>query len=65
MQLKEQSVVIIGGSSGIGLVTAKLAKEEGANVTITGRSEHKLHQAAKELNGVNTAIAFYSITGVD
>lgn len=56
MQLKAQSVVIIGGSSGIGFVTAQLAKEYGANVTITGRSEDKLYQAAKELGRVETAI---------
>lgn len=55
MQLKDRNVVIIGGSSGIGFVTA-LAKAYGANVTITGRSEDKLHQAAKELGGVKTAI---------
>ncbi len=56
MQLKDRNVVIIGGSSGIGFVTAQLAKAYGANVTITGRSEDKLHQAAKELGGVKTAI---------
>lgn len=56
MQLKERNVVIIGGSSGIGFLTAQLAKDYGANVTITGRSENKLHQAAKELGGVETAI---------
>lgn len=56
MQLKEQQVVIIGGSSGIGLATAHLAQAEGARVTITGRSEDKLHKAASILNGVKTAI---------
>ncbi len=57
MQLKEQNVVIIGGSSGIGLATAKLVKENGANVTIAGRSEDKLHRASEELGGVQTAVA--------
>lgn len=57
MQLKDRRVVIIGGSSGIGFVTAKLAQEYGANVTITGRSQDKLYQAANELGAVKTAIA--------
>ena len=34
MKLLGAHVVIIGGSSGMGFATAKLAKEQGANVTI-------------------------------
>jgi NAD(P)-dependent dehydrogenase (short-subunit alcohol dehydrogenase family) len=57
MQLKGQHVVIVGGSSGIGLATAHLAKTEGASVTITGRSDDKLRRAADTLGGAKTAIA--------
>lgn len=56
MQLKNQNVVIIGGSSGMGLATAYLAQSQGAVVTITGRSEDKLQQAASDLGGAKTAI---------
>lgn len=56
MQLKDQNVVIIGGSSGIGLATAYLAQSQGAVVTITGRSEDKLRQAANDLGMAKTAI---------
>ena len=56
MQLKDQNVVIIGGSSGIGLATANLAQSQGAVVTITGRSEDKLRQAANDLGGAKTAV---------
>jgi NAD(P)-dependent dehydrogenase (short-subunit alcohol dehydrogenase family) len=47
--LDRKRVVIIGGSSGIGLETARLALAEGALVTIAGRSEERLQRAAKAL----------------
>lgn len=45
MALKDQTVVILGGSSGIGLATARAALAEGARVLITGRSRERLEQA--------------------
>jgi NAD(P)-dependent dehydrogenase (short-subunit alcohol dehydrogenase family) len=45
MSLKDQTVVILGGSSGIGLATARAALAEGARVIITGRSRDRLEQA--------------------
>ena len=44
-QLAGQSVVVIGGSSGIGLETARRAREEGADVIITARDPDRLHRA--------------------
>jgi NAD(P)-dependent dehydrogenase (short-subunit alcohol dehydrogenase family) len=49
MRLDGKRVVIIGGSSGIGLETAKLALAESALVTIAGRSEDRLRRAAESL----------------
>jgi NAD(P)-dependent dehydrogenase (short-subunit alcohol dehydrogenase family) len=49
MSLKDQTVVILGGSSGIGLATAKAALAEGARVIITGRSRDKLERARTAL----------------
>src|ERR1700728_942477 len=46
MGLDNKRVVIIGGSSGIGLETARLALAEGAPLTIAGRSEDRLRRAA-------------------
>jgi len=40
--LDSQRVVIIGGSSGIGLETAKQALAAGASVTVAGRSQDRL-----------------------
>ena len=48
-ELVGQTVVVIGGSAGIGLETARRARAEGAEVILTGRSPDRLEQAAKEL----------------
>jgi short-subunit dehydrogenase involved in D-alanine esterification of teichoic acids len=42
-------VVIIGGTSGIGLVTAKMLMDGGARVLVTGRSQVGMDSAQKEL----------------
>ncbi|GGI45027.1 short-chain dehydrogenase [Paenibacillus marchantiophytorum] len=50
MTLKDKRVIIIGGSTGIGLATAKAAIEQGASVVIAGRSLEKLEKAKAEIN---------------
>jgi NAD(P)-dependent dehydrogenase (short-subunit alcohol dehydrogenase family) len=50
MLLKDKKVVVVGGSSGIGLSTAELAKREGADVIISSRNAERLDAAAKSLN---------------
>ncbi|GIP22101.1 SDR family oxidoreductase [Paenibacillus sp. J22TS3] len=47
--LQNQKIVIIGGSSGIGLATAKEAAALGAEVVIASRSEDKLRQAVQQI----------------
>jgi NAD(P)-dependent dehydrogenase (short-subunit alcohol dehydrogenase family) len=49
MQLTGKKVVVIGGSSGIGLATAELAKAEGAEVTIASRNAARLDEVAAKL----------------
>jgi NAD(P)-dependent dehydrogenase (short-subunit alcohol dehydrogenase family) len=49
VRLNGKRVVIIGGSSGIGLETARLALAAGALATIAGRSEDRLRKAAESL----------------
>ena len=48
-QLAGQSIVVIGGSAGIGLETARRAREEGADVIITARDPDRLHRVGLEL----------------
>lgn len=50
-KLQNKQVVITGGTTGIGLATARLFLEEGANVTITGTNPTNLEAAKKELGG--------------
>jgi NAD(P)-dependent dehydrogenase (short-subunit alcohol dehydrogenase family) len=49
MLLKGKKVVVVGGSSGIGLATAGLAKSEGADVVIASRNAERLKAAADKL----------------
>lgn len=51
MTLDGKRIVILGGSSGIGLATAKAAQAEGARIVITGRSADRLKRARAELGG--------------
>jgi NAD(P)-dependent dehydrogenase (short-subunit alcohol dehydrogenase family) len=50
MMLAGKKVVVIGGSSGIGLATAELAKREGADVIIASRNAERLDAIAAKLN---------------
>ena len=54
-ELLGQTVVIIGGSAGIGLETARRARVEGASVILTERNPERLKQAALELDARRTA----------
>ncbi|WP_342374918.1 SDR family oxidoreductase [Myxococcus stipitatus] len=49
MNLEQQHVVVVGGSSGIGLGVAQAALEQGASVTLVSRSPEKLARAAAGL----------------
>jgi NAD(P)-dependent dehydrogenase (short-subunit alcohol dehydrogenase family) len=51
-QLAGQTVILIGGSAGIGLETARLARAEGADVILTGRNAGRLEQAAREVGAL-------------
>ncbi|MBB2748062.1 UNVERIFIED_ORG: NAD(P)-dependent dehydrogenase (short-subunit alcohol dehydrogenase family) [Microbispora rosea subsp. rosea] len=50
-RLEGKHALITGGTSGIGLETAREFLAEGATVAITGRSRERLDEAARQLNG--------------
>jgi NAD(P)-dependent dehydrogenase (short-subunit alcohol dehydrogenase family) len=61
-QLAGQTLVVIGGSSGIGFETARRAHEEGAKVIITARDPERVQRAGLGLDG---SIAAFDATDFD
>jgi NAD(P)-dependent dehydrogenase (short-subunit alcohol dehydrogenase family) len=61
-QLVGQTVLVIGGSSGIGLETARRARGEGARVILTARDAEGVHRAGIELDA---SIAAFDATDFD
>ncbi|PDH37163.1 MAG: short-chain dehydrogenase [OM182 bacterium MED-G24] len=51
LNLENRNVVITGGTSGIGLAVARMAKEAGANVWGVGRSEKRVQSAGEAVPG--------------
>src|SRR5262249_36101917 len=54
-ELFGQTVVVIGGSDGIGLEPARRPRAEGASPILTGRNPERLEQAAREVDAQRTA----------
>ena len=55
--LQDMSILITGGGSGVGLGTARYCIERGAKVTICGRREDKIKDAASSLGDQCRGIA--------
>lgn len=53
--LLDQTVVVLGGSAGIGLETARRARDAGASLILAARGAERLAQAARELGPSRTA----------
>lgn len=56
MQLQDKNIVIIGGTTGMGLSAARSFIREGARIVVVGRNEQSVHAAGDELG--DAAIAF-------
>jgi len=54
-ELLGQTVVVIGGSAGIGFETARRARAEGAKVILAARNPERLKRAATEIDALSTA----------
>jgi len=54
-QLAGQTIVVIGGSSGIGFETARLARSEGAQLILTARDPDRLLRVGRELGASTVA----------
>ena len=64
---QDKKVVIIGGTSGMGLATAKMLLDGGARVLVTGRSEAGLESAQQELGDAAIVVSSdaRSLTDID
>ena len=62
LQLAGQTVVVLGGSSGIGLETARRARTNGADVILTARDPDRLHRAGLDLGA---KIAAFDVSDVE
>lgn len=54
MKLQQRTVLITGGTSGIGLELARQLQQRGNTVIVTGRDQDKLDAASRTLPGVHT-----------
>jgi len=54
-ELAGKTVIVLGGSSGIGLATAEQARKEGAEVILTGRDPDRLARAAEQVGAAGSA----------
>lgn len=54
-ELLGQTVVVIGGSAGMGLETARRARSEGASVILAARDPEHLEHASRELGALSSA----------
>lgn len=57
MKTSNNTILITGGGSGIGLETARLFSQLGNTVILTGRDEQKLKAAAQQLNNAHYVVA--------
>ena len=65
LDIKSSTVLITGGSGGIGFGLAKCFAQADAAVIITGRREQQLKDAVEELNRIGKKKAIYHVNDVE
>ena len=63
LPLENMNVLVTGGGSGIGLACAKSFYRDGANVTLMGRSEHRLAEARSVLEAIDMPGLVSTVSG--
>jgi short-subunit dehydrogenase len=63
--ISEQTIVITGATSGIGLTTARMAAEKGAKLVLVARNEEALRELADELNASGTKAVYVAADVAD
>src|SRR3712207_1569568 len=64
-KVSEQTIVITGATSGIGLTTARMAAEKGAKLVLIARNEDALRRLTDELNKENTRAIYFAADVAD
>ena len=59
--LKNETIIVTGGSSGMGLAMAKQFVKEGANVVITGRDSERLQSAKDEIAAFGDSVDIFQM----
>jgi len=60
-----ETVVVVGGTSGMGLATAQNFVRQGYHVKLTGRNESKVAEAVRRVNAAGTVLDFTSQESVE
>jgi short-subunit dehydrogenase len=64
-KVSQQTIVITGATSGIGLTTARMAARKGARLVLIARNEEALRQLADELHSKNTDAIYFAADVAD
>jgi len=64
-KISEQTIVITGATSGIGLTTARMAAEKGARVVLIARNEDALRRLSEEINANGGQAIYYAADVAD
>ena len=60
MRFKDKTVIITGGSSGIGTAAVRVFAKEGANVMVAGRSEQRCRQICEEMKALGRQVRYFT-----